>query len=100
MREQVKKRDALAHAAVDGYSKGVLETRDLNEAGARVSPDGSRLLYFRLPKAEPVDNNSDAKMSEVTFFMIPSRSLQGSRLRTLAGRPGWTRSFVRRRCDG
>jgi Tol biopolymer transport system component len=33
-------------------------TPDFNEAGARFSPDGYRLLYYRMPKAEPVDNNN------------------------------------------
>jgi Tol biopolymer transport system component len=34
------------------------DTREFNEAGARFSPDGKRLLYYRLPKSEPVDNNT------------------------------------------
>jgi Tol biopolymer transport system component len=34
------------------------DTREFNEAGARFSPDGQRLLYYRLPKSEPVDNNT------------------------------------------
>jgi len=36
----------------------VTRTQDFNEAGARFSPDGTRLLYYRMPKAEPVDNNN------------------------------------------
>lgn len=34
------------------------DTREFNEAGARFSPDGTRLLYYRLPRSEPVDNNT------------------------------------------
>jgi Tol biopolymer transport system component len=34
------------------------DTRDFNEAGARFSPDGRRLLYYRMPRSEPVDNNT------------------------------------------
>jgi len=33
-------------------------TREFNEAGVRFSPDGKRLLYYRMPKAEAVDNNT------------------------------------------
>ncbi len=29
-----------------------------NEAGARVSPDGKKLLFFRMPKETPIDNNT------------------------------------------
>jgi Tol biopolymer transport system component len=36
----------------------ITNTREFNEAGARFSPDGKRLLYYRLPRAEPVDNNT------------------------------------------
>jgi hypothetical protein len=36
----------------------VTDTPDFNEAGARVSPAGDRLLYYRLPGSEPVDNNT------------------------------------------
>jgi Tol biopolymer transport system component len=34
------------------------DTRGFNEAGARFSPDGQRLLYYRMAKSEPVDNNN------------------------------------------
>ena len=34
------------------------DTREFNEAGARFSPDGRRLLYYRMPKSEAVDNNN------------------------------------------
>jgi Tol biopolymer transport system component len=36
----------------------ITATPGLNEAGARFSPDGRRLLYYRMPQAEPVDNNN------------------------------------------
>ena len=43
----------------DGSDRRKLtETREFSEAGVRFSPDGKRLLYYRLPKAEPLDNNT------------------------------------------
>ena len=36
----------------------ITNTREFNEAGARFSPDGTRLLYYRLPRSAAVDNNS------------------------------------------
>jgi Tol biopolymer transport system component len=36
----------------------ITDTRQYNEAGAKFSPSGKRLLYFRMPKAEKVDNNT------------------------------------------
>jgi len=36
----------------------ITDTRNYNEAGARFSHDGRRLLYFRLPNAEQIDNNT------------------------------------------
>ncbi len=43
----------------DGSSRHPLtRTTGFNEAGARFSPDGSRLLYYRMPREEPVDNNT------------------------------------------
>jgi Tol biopolymer transport system component len=36
----------------------ITDTPEFNEAGVRFSPDGKRLLYYRMPKAEPVDNNT------------------------------------------
>ena len=36
----------------------ITDTPDFNEAGARFSRDGKRLLYYRLPKTEAVDNNT------------------------------------------
>ena len=43
----------------DGSSRHkLIDTREYNEAGARFSPDGKRLLYYRMPSSEPVDNNT------------------------------------------
>jgi Tol biopolymer transport system component len=43
----------------DGSGRRPLTTTsEFNEAGARFSPDGRRLLYYRMPKSEPVDNNN------------------------------------------
>jgi Tol biopolymer transport system component len=36
----------------------ITDTRNYNEAGARFSPDGKRLLYYRLPNTEQIDNNT------------------------------------------
>jgi len=36
----------------------ITNTPDYNEAGARFSPDGKKLLYYRLPGAERIDNNT------------------------------------------
>jgi Tol biopolymer transport system component len=36
----------------------ITDTPGFNEAGARFSPDGKRLLYYRMPREEPVDNNT------------------------------------------
>lgn len=36
----------------------ITDTRDFHEAGARFSPDGSRLLFYRVPASEAVDNNT------------------------------------------
>jgi len=41
-----------------GARRRVTSTREFNEAGARFSPDGRRLLCYRMPKSEPVDNNT------------------------------------------
>lgn len=38
--------------------RAVTQTPDFHEAGARISPDGRRLLYYRMPKSEAVDNNT------------------------------------------
>lgn len=34
------------------------DTREFNEGGVRFSPDGARLFYYRMPKSEPLDNNT------------------------------------------
>lgn len=36
----------------------ITDTRQYNEAGAKFSPDGKKLLYFRMAKTDKVDNNS------------------------------------------
>ena len=42
----------------DGSARrNLTRTREFNEGGARFSPDGSRLLYYRMPKGEVLDNN-------------------------------------------
>ncbi|MCC6231868.1 MAG: PD40 domain-containing protein [Verrucomicrobiales bacterium] len=38
--------------------RALIETPEFNEAGARFSPDGHRLLYYRMPKGEALDNNT------------------------------------------
>jgi Tol biopolymer transport system component len=35
----------------------IIATKDFSEAAARFSPDGKRLLYYRMPKTETLDNN-------------------------------------------
>ncbi|MBN1442908.1 MAG: PD40 domain-containing protein [Planctomycetes bacterium] len=43
----------------DGSDRWQLtDTDEYSEAGARFSPDGTRLLHFRIPAGEPVDNNT------------------------------------------
>jgi Tol biopolymer transport system component len=43
----------------DGADRRKLtDTREFNETGGRFSPDGKRLLYYRQPAKEPVDNNT------------------------------------------
>ncbi len=42
----------------DGSARrNLTRTPDFNEGGARFSPDGTQLLYYRMPKGEPLDNN-------------------------------------------
>jgi Tol biopolymer transport system component len=36
----------------------ITDSPQFNEAGARFSPDGKRLLYYRMPASQPVDNNT------------------------------------------
>jgi Tol biopolymer transport system component len=38
--------------------RNLTQTHDFNEAGARFSPDGKRLLFYRMPRSEAVDNNT------------------------------------------
>jgi len=38
--------------------RAITRTPGFNEAGARFSPDGRRILYYRMPRSEPVDNNN------------------------------------------
>jgi hypothetical protein len=38
--------------------KALTQTRDYHEAGVRFSPDGKRILYYRIPRGQPVDNNT------------------------------------------
>jgi Tol biopolymer transport system component len=43
----------------DGTDRRQLtNTREFHETGVRFSPDGKRLLYYRQPVSEPVDNNA------------------------------------------
>lgn len=43
----------------DGSERRALtDAREFNEAGARFSPDGKRLLYYRMAKSDAVDNNT------------------------------------------
>jgi len=45
------------------------DTPEFNEAGPRFSCDGKKLLYYRMPKTEPVDNNTYG-----TFDLVISRA--------------------------
>jgi len=60
----------LFRARPDGSDRrNLTDTREFNEAGARFSPDGTRLLFYRMPKSEPVDNNSYG-----TFELVIARA--------------------------
>ena len=49
----------LAIMRPDGSDRRrMTNTREYSEAGGRFSPDGTRLLYYRVPKSEAVDNNT------------------------------------------
>jgi len=39
------------------HRRNLTRTPDTSEAAARFSPDGKRLLYYRMPKTEVLDNN-------------------------------------------
>ena len=54
----------------DGSDRRKLtDTADFNEAGPRFSPDGKRLLYYRMPKTEGLDNNTYG-----TFDLVIARA--------------------------
>jgi Tol biopolymer transport system component len=36
----------------------IAAAREFHEAGVRFSPDGTRILYYRIPRSDPVDNNT------------------------------------------
>jgi len=43
----------------DGSQRSELtRTRDYHEAGIRFSPDGKKILYYRIPRSEALDNNT------------------------------------------
>ena len=43
----------------DGSGRtAITDTREFHEAGVRFSPDGSRILYYRIPRSDAVDNNT------------------------------------------
>ena len=39
------------------HRRNLTRTPETSEAAARFSPDGKRLLYYRMPKSEVLDNN-------------------------------------------
>ncbi len=54
----------------DGSDRRTMtDTPEFNEAGPRFSRDGKKLLYYRMPKTEPVDNNTYG-----TFGLMISRA--------------------------
>jgi WD40 repeat protein len=38
--------------------KNIINTSDFHEAAARFAPDGQKILYYRIPRAAKVDNNT------------------------------------------
>jgi Tol biopolymer transport system component len=38
--------------------RAITRTRETHEAGVRFSPDGKRILFYRIPRSEAVDNNT------------------------------------------
>ena len=68
----------------DGSDRRPLTTtRDFHEAGVRFSPDGERILYYRMPKSEPLDNNTYG-----TFELIMADA-DGSHAETLGPNYRW-----------
>jgi Tol biopolymer transport system component len=54
----------------DGSERqAITQTRQYNEGGVRFSPDGSRLLFYRMQRSEPLDNNSYG-----TFELVIARA--------------------------
>jgi Tol biopolymer transport system component len=50
----------------DGSDRRQLtQTREFHEAGVRFAPDGKRILYYRIPASEAVDNNTYGKFDLV-----------------------------------
>ena len=68
----------------DGSDRSPLtRTSEFNEAGVRFSPDGRRMLYYRMPKGEPLDNNTYG-----TFELIIADA-DGSNATALGGDYKW-----------
>jgi len=49
--------------------RAITKTPDYNEGGVRFSPAGAKLLYYRMPKNEPLDNNTYG-----TFELVIARA--------------------------
>jgi Tol biopolymer transport system component len=50
----------------DGAGRRQLtQTREFHEAGVRFAPDGKKILYYRIPASEAVDNNTYGKFDLV-----------------------------------
>jgi Tol biopolymer transport system component len=58
----------------------ITDTREFNEAGARFSPDGRKLLYYRLPRFNTIDNNTYG-----TFALVLSDADGGNPIEYGAG---------------
>ena len=68
----------------DGSDRRSLTTTpDFHEAGVRFSPDGRRILYYRLPKTEPLDNNTYG-----TFELVVAKA-DASQAETLGQNYRW-----------
>jgi hypothetical protein len=67
----------------DGADQRFLtDTPDLHEFSPLLSPDGSRLLYRRIPKAEVIDNNRHGEQGEL---MLANRDVSHAQA---LGKPG------------